>query len=58
VKDLGEYHWSDEPPGKTQRMMSWVVIAVILAAGAGYAVHTGMFNSHRTHATQSHPRGR
>jgi len=57
VSDLGKFHHSEEPPDNTNRLVALIIIAVMLAAGAGYAIHTGMFNSNSEQSAKPYPRG-
>jgi len=56
VSELGKFHHSEEPPDKTNRLVALILIAVILVAGAGYAIHTGMF-SNTEQSAKPYPRG-
>jgi hypothetical protein len=57
MSNLGEYHHSEEPPDKTKKTVAWIVIAVILAGGIGYAFLSGMFEPRTEQATKTYPRG-
>jgi len=57
VSELGKYHHSEEPPDKTNRWVAFIVIVVILVAGAGYAIHTGMFSANTEQSAKPYPRG-
>jgi hypothetical protein len=57
MSNLGDYHHRDEPPDKTKRIVAGILIAVVLAGVAGYAVHTGMFSSHTSQSEKTYPRG-
>jgi hypothetical protein len=57
MSNLGDYHHRDEPPDKTRTIVAGILIAVILAGGAGYALHTGMFSSHAPQPEKPYPRG-
>ena len=54
---LQEFHHSDDKPDKTQRIATWVVIALILSGVAFYVVESGMLSPHPQQAGQSYPRG-
>lgn len=57
MSNLSEYHHRNEPPDKTKTVVAGILIAVILAGGVGYAVHTGMFSSHTAQPAKTYPRG-
>jgi hypothetical protein len=57
MSNLGDYHHRDEPPDKTKTIVAGILIAVILAGGAAYAVHTRMFSSSTVQSEKAYPRG-
>jgi hypothetical protein len=54
---LQEFHHSEDKPDKTQKIVTWVALALILGGAAFYVVESGMLTSHPQKAGQSYPRG-
>jgi hypothetical protein len=54
---LQDFHHAAEKPDKTQRVATWVAIAVVLGAVTFYVVETEVLNPQPQQAGHSYPRG-
>ena len=55
MSGLQDYHHAEDKPDKTQRMVTWVAIVLVLGGVTFYVVESGMLNPHPT--GQTYPRG-
>jgi hypothetical protein len=56
MSGLQDYHHAEDKPDKTQRMVTWVAIVLVLGGVAFYVIETGMLSPH-PQTGQTYPRG-
>ena len=54
---LQDFHHAEDKPDKTQRIATWVAIALVLGGVALYVVESGMLKPQPVKAGQNYPRG-
>ena len=54
---LQDFHHSEDKPDKTQKIVTWVAIALVLGGVALYVVESGMLKPQLQQAGQKYPRG-
>ena len=57
MSSLGEHHHVEEGTSTLHKIVGGVVIALILAIAAIYAVETGMFSAQTEQTAKTYPRG-
>jgi hypothetical protein len=57
MSGLQEFHHSEEKPDRTQKIVTWVALALIVGGAAFYVVESGMLKPHPQQAGQPYPRG-
>ena len=54
---LQDFHHGEDKPDKTQKIVTWGAIALLLVGAAFYVFGSGMLSSQPQQAGQSYPRG-
>ena len=54
---LQDFHHAEDKPDKTQKIVTWVAIALVLGGAAFYVVESGMLKPQPQQSGPSYPRG-
>jgi hypothetical protein len=57
MSGLQDYHHAEDKPDRTQKIVTWVVLALVVGGITFYAIEQGMLSPHPQQAGQSYPRG-
>jgi len=57
MSGLQDFHHSEDKPDRTQKIVTCVAVALILAGATFYVVESGMLDPHPHQAGKPYPRG-
>ena len=57
MSGLQDFHHAEDKPDKTQRIVTWIAVALVLGGVALYVVQSGMLNPQPQQTIQTYPRG-
>jgi hypothetical protein len=57
MSGLGEYHHAEEAETKSNKVIHWIILAVIVGGLGIYAFESGMFSPEVAQTAKSYPRG-
>ena len=57
MSSLGEYHHAEEAESKSNKVIHWIIAAVIVAGLGIYAFEAGFFSPQTAATAKSYPRG-
>ncbi|MDB5734101.1 MAG: hypothetical protein JWN16_738 [Alphaproteobacteria bacterium] len=57
MSNLGEYHHAAEAETKSNKVIHWIIAAVVVGALGIYAFESGMFSPETTQTAKTYPRG-
>jgi hypothetical protein len=57
MSGLGEYHHAEEAETKSNKVIHWVIAAVIVAGLGIYAMESGFFSPQTAATAKTYPRG-
>ena len=57
MSSLGEYHHAEEAESKSNKVIHWIIAAVIVAGLGIYAFESGFFSPQTAATAKTYPRG-
>jgi hypothetical protein len=57
MSSLGEFHHAEETETKSNKVIHWVIAAVVVGGLGLYAFESGMFSPDTTQTAKTYPRG-